>query len=313
MKSQTTLMIGCIVLMTCLVLGYYILRTDTPPAEDLAGNTENQTPSRTANPGNSEGNLGDVITRASRSNPRESRPDSHLVERFGEARTGLSKKITNDLAGVFEEAMKIGDMAAKMNGARDMEQSATSQTVARLARELGLSDDQRERATPIIAAEVRRRFDAVRELTSDMKSNPEPIMELFLYGDALAREDITDDEYQHATAGTRVMLEDATANIMGRRPQSPIPFAGDEEFLGEIAVILTPEQRSEFTTMIDTPPESPRSGRGPGNLPFQDGVPVMEIERLDQTVTSARSMTSGLQQMLQGLDGLQNNDISGNH
>ncbi len=308
MKSQTTLILGCVALLTCIVLGYLIMQSGSEPVEEASAQTESQTSPRNADAGATEGVPEGATTRATRSTPREARGDSHLVERFGEARTGLSKKITNDLAAVFDEALEIGNMAATMAGAANMEEAATSQTVAMLARELGMDDEQRELATPIIAAEVARRFDAVRDMASSMRSDPTPIMELFLYGDALARDTITEDEYQSATAGTRTMLEEAGANIMGRRPQSAIPLEGSGDgFASEFADVLTPDQQAELEAMIRSETDTAGSARGRGDLPFQNGVPVMEIERLDETITSARSMTSGMQQMMQGFDSLRQN------
>ncbi len=305
MKSKTTLIVGCCVLLSCVVLGYLVMKSPDAPSEVL---TEQKPPqSRPSNFSGSDSALGAGNTRASRSTPRESASSSYLIERFGEARTGLSKKVTTDLAGLFEDSLNIGEMAAKMGGAEDMAGAATAQTVNMLARQLELTDEQRELAAPIVAAEVQRRFDAVRDLASQMKSSPEPMMGLFLYGDALARGTITREEYDTATAETRTSLESASANILGRRPQAPIPLGSDGAFLGELSTILTPEQQGEFAEMTAAPADPPASRRGPGNIPFQDGVPVMELERLDQTVTSARVLTSGMQQVFQGLDGLQQN------
>lgn len=303
MKSKLTLITGCVFLLLCAVLAYIVLKGDAPATDEVAGDAA-EAPQRTSNFANTDGAANPGSTRASRPRSRDAGASADLIERFGEARTGLSRKVTTDLAGVIEDTLGLAEMAASMNNSQDVTALTTNQTLDALARRLELTDAQREVASPIIAREVEKRFEAVRQLTTDMRSRPEPFMELFLNGDAFARGTMTEDEYNAATAETRGMLEGVTENIIGRRPQAPMSLGSDEAFLGELSAVLTPEQQAQLGEMAGEQASAPRRGR---EMPFSEGVPVVELERLDQTVTSARVLTSGMQQVFQGLNGLQQN------
>lgn len=307
MKNKLILLAGCALVVACVVLAYFVMKGDAPAADPAADAPVRNGSSRAGGAGDA-----DAPTRSTRPSMRDKPAMSRLTDQFGEARTGLSKKVTLDLATVFEDSLELADMGAKMGGAQDMTEAATRQTVEMLARRLGLTDEQKEQAAPIVAKAVQSRFDAVRELTDSMKSSPEPVMELFLYGDAVARGEMTREEYDTATAQTRIRLQDVGQSIIGRRPNAAMPLSGDAGFDSEFSAILTPEQREQMAAMDAAPEEAPPR-RGPGaNLPFQDGdAPVMELEKLDQAVSSARVMTTGLQQVFQGLEGLQQNMENG--
>jgi len=294
---------GVILLITCAVLGYKVMKSGDPAPEPAAAGEPVKT--RPGGQGGLGNLAGDASTRSPRASSRDDKAWSRLAERFGEARTGLAKKVTTDLAGVFEDSLTLADMGAKMGGAQDMKEATTRQTLEMLSRRLDLTEEQKAKAAPIVAKAIEDRFEAFRELTTAMKNSPEPVMELFLYGDAVTRGEVTQDEYEASTAGTRAMLENASGYIMGRGAMS---FTGDDPFAKELSGILTPDQREEIAAMGAVPPEPP-ARRGPGgNLPFQGGqLPAMELEKLDQAVSSARVMTSGMQQVFQGLEGLQQN------
>lgn len=308
MKNKFLLPIGAAVVIACVVLAYLVFKSGDPATP--ADTATSDAPARPS--GGNFGNAGNPAdspaARPPRSSSRNGGAWARLAEKFGESRTGLSKKVTDDLAVVLEDSLKLADMGAKLAGAQGMVEATTRPTVDLLGRQLELSDEQKEQATAIVSKAVEARFQAVEELTAAMKSDPEPVMELFLYGDAVARGEMTQEEYETATAGTRGMLQDVSGYVMGRGPNTAMPLLGDENFNNDLAAILTPAQREELATLNANPPEAPPR-RGPANLPFQNGeVPVMELEKLDQAISSARTMTGGLQQVFQGLEGLQQND-----
>jgi len=102
MKSKLTLIISFVLLLLCGMLAYVILKGDGPASDEVAGNA-GPPPPRTSKFGNSAGTINPGSTRASRPRPRDAGTASHLVEKFGESRTGLSRKITTDMLQNIEK------------------------------------------------------------------------------------------------------------------------------------------------------------------------------------------------------------------
>ena len=189
-----------------------------------------------------------------------------------------------------------------------MVDAATRETMRTLGQQLGLSDEQKEKAAALVESAIQDRLDAVKDLTTAMRDDPEAMMEMFLAGDAVARGEMTREEYDLATADTRLMLENIGGYVLGRNPNAAgAPLFGDVQFNNELAAILLPEQQEQMAEVSRTMAERAERQSVP-NMPLQGGnIPVMELEKLEQTVSSARTMTAGLRQVFEGLEGLQQN------
>ena len=70
-----------------------------------------------------------------------------------------------------------------------------------------------------------------------------------------------------------------------------MPFPG--------AIILDPDQSATFASAAAEEQSKTAEDRSINNLPS------MELEKMDQTVTSAKKMATGLKSMMEGMGGLQ--------
>jgi hypothetical protein len=152
-------------------------------------------------------------------------------------------------------------------------------------------------------------MSAVTELGSAMRSEPEQIMEMLLAGDALARKEITQEEYDATTGTTRQMLQNLGGFVMGRNPGSPGgPLMGDEEFMKQLNGMLTPEQQTKLAELTAASTQG-ASGDGTGprrggrmNAPFLNGqVPVMELENLNTSMDGIKKMASAAKLMIEAM------------
>ena len=233
------------------------------------------------------------------SNSRES-AWAKLTEKYGDSRTKLSKKITEDISKMMDDAMDLTDMGARLAGSESAAEMATGQTTNALARRLGLTDEQKEKASEIVGKRVSERFDAVRELSSAMNEDPSAMMETILAGDAYSRGEITEDQYNEITGETTSLLKNV-AGFGGRGAEFSDPLLASE-----LQPILTAEQQQKLSELTEQS-QARANGRGSGGMPFQDGtLPAMDLEKLDTSVQSAQKLTGGLRAMMEGFSELQN-------
>ena len=233
---------------------------------------------------------------------------ARLAEKFGAEKTKLSKKISADLGDVIDSGMELANTMAKNSGAATPEEAASKEALKNLVPQLGLDEAQQEKAAALIQGAVKERMEAVSQLASAMRSEPEQMMEMFLAGDALARKEITQEEYDTMTQPTRTMLENLGGFVMGRPGAGPgSQLLGDEAFTNNLNGILTPEQQGKLTELSTqwTQQAQTRSTSGRGRMPFQNGnIPVMELEKLDQSVGSVKKMADAAKLMIDAMQGL---------
>jgi hypothetical protein len=304
MQRKVTLAIGA--LLVTLGAALFALRgakqTDpptaaTPPPAPTAKPLAAKPPADSATP-----------AAEAKTKPRDPGAWARLNEKFGGSRTSLSQKVTKDIADVIDESMDLADMGAQVSGSKTAAEAAAKETVRALASQLGLSEDQQSKATTLVETAVGERLGAVKELATAMRDDPEAMMEMLLAGDAVSRNEMTQAEYDETTAPTRQMLQNIGGFLVGRNPGAAgAPLFGDEDFNRQLAAILTPEQQSllaEYSQkMADQAAQPPRGG-----LPLQNGtIPVMDLEKLEQTIASAKLMTGGLRQLMEGMRGFQQN------
>lgn len=91
---------------------------------------------------------------------------------------------------------------------------------------------------------------AVTDLTSAMSTEPEQVMEMLLAGDALARKEISQEEYDQITQPTRAMLQSLAGFVAGRSGSGGAAhYLMDAETTAELNAILTPEQQTKLAEM----------------------------------------------------------------
>lgn len=288
-------------------IGVYALQTNTDKTAPAAAGPSaapqrpSQSPAAGANPAPAAGDA--------KAKPREAGAWSRLTEKYGGTRTNLSQKVTTDIADVLDQTLELADMGAQMGGSKTVAEAAAKETVRGLADQLGLTDEQKTKAAGIVESAVNQRLGTLKELTGAMRGDPEAMMEMLLAGDAVSRNEMTQAEYDETTAATRQMLQNISGFLVGRNPGAAgAPLFGDEQFTQQLGAILTPEQQALLTEYSQKMADQAAQTQRPGRLPFQNGtIPVMELEKLEQTVASAKLMTGGLRQLMEGMKGMQQN------
>jgi len=245
----------------------------------------------------------------SKSGPRDAGAWTKLTEKYGGSRTSLSKKVTTDLADVLDESLELADMGAQMGGAESAAEAASKGMVSGLVTQLGLTEEQQAKATELVQGAVAKRFAAVKELTGAMRDDPSAMMEMFLAGDATSRNEMTQAEYDEITGGTRQMLQNVGGFVLGRSPDRlGGPLLGDDDFTSQLAAILTPEQQEQLTKYAAEMAAKQEARAGNNQLPLQGGaIPVMDIEKLEATIASAKQMAGGLRQVMEGFQTMKQN------
>jgi len=127
-------------------------------------------------------------------------------------------------------------------------------------------------------------------------------------GDALARKEITQQEYDQMTMQTRTMLQNMSGFVGGRGAGGASQMLADPETMSQINAILTPEQQTklaDLTAKITENMQARADAQNRGGIPFQPGqIPVMELDRLDQSVAAMQQMTAAARQMMEAMRGL---------
>ncbi len=233
-------------------------------------------------------------------------PWARLAEKYGPERTAHSGKITADLAEVIEVGMDLADAGARNSGSASIAEAAAKGTLRRMTTQLGLTEDQQEEASGLIGSAVAERMSAVTELATAMRSEPEHMMELLLAGDALSRNEIPQDEYDKVTLETRTMLQNLGGFAMGGPGAAGgAQLLGNEEVARKLNAILTPEQQAklaEITAKATEQAQARQARAGNTGMPFQNGqIPVMDLERMDQSVTSVKKMEEAARLMMEAM------------
>jgi hypothetical protein len=175
-----------------------------------------------------------------------------------------------------------------------------------MLRETGieLSDEQQEKAAELAAAFRERELDKARRAVGSLKNDPTSLMELFLAGDAKERGEMSEQEYElvREEAGQRLMdvvnpLD--RNNFRGGRPWQ------DETFRNDFGAILEPEQAEKWeAAMAERDAEREEGGEEDAGQTNISTIPTMELETLDEAITSAKQMASGFKQVMEGMGNL---------
>ena len=230
-----------------------------------------------------------------------------LSEKYGAEKAKHAQKISADLGDVIDEGMELANAMAKNTGAASPAEAASKEALKNLVPQLGLDEAQQEKASALITSAINDRMGAVTQLASAMRSDPEPMMEMFLAGDALSREEMTQAEYDQITQPTRTMLANMGGFVMGR-PGANGQLLGDEAFTTQINDILTADQQTkltELTSQWTQQAQAGAAGRNGGGLPFQNGqIPIMDLAKLDKSVGSVKKLAGAARVMVDAMQGL---------
>jgi hypothetical protein len=303
MKLNKTLItaIGILVLAaaTAIVLLNQNTGTGKSSNEPATGNRQ------TAAAGSGSGRIDDNPAKpGERTRSRQAPANAELVEKYGEARTNLSKHVSTNIVGIMEDAVKMGEMmtaglAGNFGGGLGM-------ALGRLNGELQLTPEQQEKASALFKAYQQRQTERSRAAVERLKQDPTSLMKLMLASDASARGEMSDDEYKtvQAEAGKGLM---GVINPLDRKNMGGGSPLRDPDFATEFKGILDPAQSEKFDAEMNRRQTEARTdpttvpGVEEGNIA---GLPKMELEKLDSSIESARKITTGIKSMMDGIGGL---------
>jgi RNA polymerase sigma factor (sigma-70 family) len=237
---------------------------------------------------------------ATRIRERETRGDADLVERYGESRTSLSKNVTNNVIGMLGEFIEMGEMATsgEMAGAFGG-RGALRMGLGRLTDQLEMTEEQRDKAVVLMEEFQKRELQRTKESVDNLRENPRALTSLFLAGDAFARGEIDESEYQQIRDENAAELT-GLINPLDRNSYRRQPL-GDPDFNAAMTAMLDENQAATYQNAVDEYNAREEESQGASGI---SAIPAMELEKLDDAVVSARKMTSGLRQMMEGMGGL---------
>ena len=234
---------------------------------------------------------------------------ARLTEKYGAEKTALSSKITSDITSVINRGIDLANTAARNSGSDSIAEAAGKEVLRNASGELGLTDEQQKRAGAVIQSVVEKRMAAVTDLTSAMSSEPEQMMGMLLAGDSLARNEITQTEYDGLTLPTRTMLQNLATFVGGQAGSGGVgQLFGDPQTAAQLNAILTPDQQAklaEMTAKAAQDMQARLATQANSGLPFETGqIPVMELKKLDQSVASVKQMADAAKLMMDAMKGL---------
>lgn len=293
MNRKTTLVLAILVLIGATsLIAFQLGKSSSAPASsgDVATTGDHSTTTATESPA--------TVEPAAPKTRREQR-DPELIDRYGEARTNLSRHVTSNVVSLLEDAIAMGDMM--LNSENGNRFGRNNEWVLRNSlREAGieLDDEQQARANGLFTEFQKRELERSREAVKTLKEEPTTLMSLILASDARAREEISEEEYSALQQQTASEL-DGVINPLDRnnfRPRDPMD---DEVFRTEFSAILDGDQTESFNASLAQREEAA------GN-PTTDisNIPVMELESLDTAIGSAKQMTAGFKQVMEGMGNL---------
>jgi RNA polymerase sigma factor (sigma-70 family) len=238
--------------------------------------------------------------RADRNKPRDPAANPDFIAKYGEARTNLSKHVATNLISLLEDAVAMGEMAVsgEMGNAFGGPRNGLRMGLGRLNEQLKLTDEQQEQAAAIYKEYQKRELAKSKESIEKLKKDPQALMQMMLASDAHSRGEIPQEEYDRIQASISDDLK-GTINPLDRQNFRGGDPMKDSAFTSEFQAILDPDQSATFASAVTEQKAETDDDRSMNNLPS------MELEKMDQTVTSAKKMTTGLRSMMEGMGGLQ--------
>jgi hypothetical protein len=244
-----------------------------------------------------DGFAGETTAKASPRTDRET-SDRELVETYGDARTKLARNVSENVVGLLDDVISMGEMMMGNQGGGPWNRGEWQVRQLLRGTEIELTDAQREQAEQLLKEFRQRELERTKTAVGRLRDDPTPLMSLLLAGDARSREELGEDEY--------ASLQKANAESLGDiiNPLDRDNFRGgqpleDEAFRSGFESILEPEQATAFReaqTAAEKPEESSQSDI--------TQMPVMDLESAEQAIRSTRQMTAGFKQVMEGMGNL---------
>jgi len=239
--------------------------------------------------------------RNSRTKPRDPADNPDFVSKYGESRTKLSKHIATNVISLLEDAVAMGEMATsgEAGNAFGGPRGGLRMGLGGLTNDLKLTDEQQDQAAAFYKEYQKREIEKSKASIERLKKDPTALMQMMLASDAHTRGEMSEDEYKQLQASNEENLK-GTINPLDRNNFRGGQPMKDEAFRKDLQTLLDPTQTETFQAAAAK--QETESAEDDRSLA---AFPSMELEKLDQTVTSAKKMTTGIKSMMEGMGGLQ--------
>jgi hypothetical protein len=234
---------------------------------------------------------------------RETKEDkaTELVEQYGESRTNLSRQIVSNVTSMLDDVLEMGDLMTSGQGGQFGNRGDWAVRAALRGTGVELDGDQKEAVAELYKEFQKRELGKTRAAVQNLKDEPVSLMSLMLASDARSRDEIDEEQYKAVQDTSAGALKDILNpldrnNFRGGRPME------DAEFRSGFEALLNDDQSSTFTTSMAEQEDSDKDDRKLTNI---TEIPVMDLESLDKSITSAKQMTSGFKNIMQGMGNLQ--------
>lgn len=297
MTKKTSIAAAAVLLLAGA--GAVVLIQKEDPAENTSEASAKSRPARSQGPGASS-----LTSNNSRSRDRDPVRYPDLAEQYGESRTNLSNHVATNVIGLLEDAVSMSEMATSGQlGGFGGGRMGVRAALGRMYNPLNLNEDQQAAAAALYADFQKREIERNKESIGKLKEDPTSLMRLMLASDAFKRGELSEEDYKTMQAESGrdlagVMNPLDRNNFRGGQP------LGDEAFVSGFQALLNPEQADTFQTSLDerATAAANQDNADPRNI---SNIPAMELEQLDRAVTSGKTVTGGLKQMMEGFGGLQ--------
>jgi hypothetical protein len=294
--NRNTTLIAAIVVLLAGVAAFAFLR---PNSTDEAGKDDSKPVARQS--GNSSASPSADL-KPTREIVRESKEDeaAALIDQYGDSRTALSRQVVDNVTSLLDDVLEMGDMMTSGQGGQF---GGGDWALRGAIRGTGveLDETQREAAAELFRDFQKRELERTRAAVQDLKDQPVTLMSLMLASDARSRDEISEDEYKALQEASSAELEGILNpldrnNFRGGQPME------DPEFRRGFEALLNEEQAAKFDTSMS---EREASGDETRQQTSITEMPVMDLESLDKSISSAKQMTTGFKSIMQGMGNLQ--------
>lgn len=305
MKINTRLLVKAGLSLIAVAIAVYLVQsrsTETnPDGKDTAG-------AQTSAPGNpdTEASADNATKARERAKDRRAADNAELVAQYGESRTNLSKLVTTNIVGILDDAVQMNEMMISGQGQALLGGNGLRTALGKLNGELAMTPEQTEQALAALKEHQRRKVALQKDAMNRLQKDPAPLMKLILASDASARGELKGEDYKLLQEQTGEDLK-GVINPLDRKNFGGGSPLRDPEFVTGLRGILDPGQVETLDrTMTQRETDAQAD---PGTIPgVEEGniasLPTMQIEQLDSSIESARKVTIGMKNMMDGVGGL---------
>jgi len=276
-----------------------LVNKDPAATQASAGSSSSSKSGNTAS-----GNSASIeANRAARAKPRDPADNPEFVTKYGESRTNLSKHVATNIMSLLDDAIDMGEMASTggLSKALGGPRAGLRMGLGKLGRDLNLTDEQQEKAAVLYADFQKRQLEKTKASVESLKKDPTALMGILLASDSFSRGKMPEEEYKQTQAAAANDLK-GVMNPLDRKNFEGGKPTKDETFCRDFQALLEPSQIETYQDAAAAEQANPTEKPNAGDI---SNIPAMELEKLDETVVSAKKLTGGLKQMMEGMGGLQ--------